>query len=36
MKLNVHGGHSLKCRGASGLLDEVNEDRAVKIKSLSC
>ena len=30
MKLNVHGGHSLKCRGASGLLDEVNEDRAVK------
>lgn len=32
MKLNVHGGHSLKCRGASGLLDEVNEDRAVKNK----
>jgi N-acetylmuramoyl-L-alanine amidase len=30
MKVNVHGGHSLKCRGASGLLDEVNEDRAVK------
>lgn len=30
MKLNVHGGHSLKCRGASGLLDEVNEDRKVK------
>lgn len=30
MKLNVHGGHSLKCRGASGLLDEVNEDRDVK------
>lgn len=29
---NVHGGHSLKCRGASGLLDEVNEDRAVKNK----
>lgn len=27
---NVHGGHSLKCRGASGLLDEVNEDRKVK------
>jgi len=27
---NVHGGHSLKCRGASGLLDEVNEDRNVK------
>lgn len=32
MKVNVHGGHSLKCRGASGLLDEVNEDRAVKNK----
>lgn len=32
MKLNVHGGHSLKCRGASGLLDEVNEDRKVKNK----
>lgn len=32
MKLNVHGGHSLKCRGASELLDEVNEDRAVKNK----
>lgn len=30
MKLNVHGGHSLKCRGARGLLDEVNEDRVVK------
>lgn len=29
---NVHGGHSLKCRGASGLLEEVNEDRAVKNK----
>lgn len=29
---NVHGGHSLKCRGASELLDEVNEDRAVKNK----
>ena len=29
---NVHGGHTLKCRGASGLLDEVNEDRAVKNK----
>ena len=29
---NVHGGHSLKCSGASGLLDEVNEDRAVKNK----
>lgn len=32
MKLNVHGGHSLKCRGASGLLDEVKEDRLVKDK----
>lgn len=30
MIINVHAGHSLKCRGASGLLDEVNEDRAVK------
>lgn len=32
MKINVHGGHSLKCRGASGYLDEVNEDRKVKNK----
>ena len=32
MIFNIHGGHSLKCRGASGLLDEVNEDRAVKNK----
>ena len=32
MIINVHGGHSLKCRGASGLLDEVNEDRKVKNK----
>ena len=30
MRFNVHGGHSLKCRGASGYLDEVNEDRKVK------
>lgn len=29
---NVHGGHSLKCRGASDLLDEVVEDRKVKNK----
>lgn len=29
---NVHGGHSLKCRGTSDLLDEVTEDRAVKNK----
>lgn len=29
---NVHGGHSLVCRGASGYLDEVNEDRKVKNK----
>lgn len=35
MKVNVHGGHSLKCRGASGLLDEVNEDRAVKNKVIA-
>ena len=27
---NVHGGHSLVCRGAAALLDEVNEDRKVK------
>lgn len=30
MIYNVHGGHSLICRGASALLDEVNEDRKVK------
>lgn len=29
---NVHGGHSLKCRGTSALLDEVVEDRKVKNK----
>lgn len=29
---NVHAGHSLVCRGASGFLDEVNEDRKVKNK----
>lgn len=29
---NVHGGHSLKCRGVSALLDEVTEDRKVKNK----
>ena len=29
---NVHGGHSLKCRGTSDLLDEVDEDRKVKNK----
>lgn len=29
---NVHGGHSLACRGASSLLDEVKEDRLVKNK----
>lgn len=29
---NVHGGHSLKCRGVSALLDEVVEDRKVKNK----
>ncbi len=35
MNFNIHGGHSLKCRGASGLLDEVNEDRAVKNKVIA-
>lgn len=30
MKFNVHGGHSLVCRGASGFFDEVNEDRKVR------
>ena len=29
---NVHGGHSLKCRGVVDLLDEVTEDRKVKNK----
>lgn len=29
---NVHAGHSLKCRGVSDLLDEVNENRKVKNK----
>lgn len=29
---NVHGGHSLSCRGAARYLDEVNEDRIVKNK----
>lgn len=29
-KYNVHGGHSLICRGASSILDEVAEDRKVK------
>lgn len=32
LKINVHGGHSLVCRGASCLLDEVKEDRLVKNK----
>lgn len=27
---NIHAGHSLICRGAVGVLDEVNEDRKVK------
>ena len=27
---NIHAGHSLICRGASGVLDEVTEDRKVK------
>lgn len=29
---NVHGGHSLKCRGVIDLLDEVDENRKVKNK----
>ena len=29
---NIHAGHSLICRGASGALDEVAEDRRVKSK----
>lgn len=29
---NIHAGHSLKCRGVSDLLDEVDEDRKVKDK----
>lgn len=29
---NVHAGHSLKCRGAKGILDEVIENRKVKNK----
>jgi N-acetylmuramoyl-L-alanine amidase len=32
MVINVHGGHSLKCRGAKAVLDEVDEDRKVKNK----
>jgi len=27
---NIHAGHSLICRGANGVLDEVTEDRKVK------
>ncbi|MDE7309244.1 MAG: N-acetylmuramoyl-L-alanine amidase [Lachnospiraceae bacterium] len=27
---NIHAGHSLICRGANGILDEVTEDRKVK------
>lgn len=30
MIINVHGGHNRTVPGASGLLDEVTEDRAVK------
>ena len=29
---NIHAGHSLICRGAVGVLDEVTEDRKVKNK----
>lgn len=32
---NIHGGHSLYCRGASKHLDEVNEDRKVKDKVIA-
>ena len=32
MIFNVHAGHSLYCRGAKGILDEVTEDRKVKDK----
>lgn len=35
MIYNVHAGHSLLCRGASGLLDEVKEDRIVKDKLIT-
>lgn len=34
-KYNVHGGHSLVCRGASSILDEVTEDRKVKDKVIA-
>ena len=30
MKLNVHGGHNARVPGASGLINEVTEDRKVK------
>jgi len=30
MKIAIRGGHSLNLRGASGLIDEVTEDRKVK------
>ena len=32
---NVHAGHSMISRGASGLLDEVNENRKVKEKVIA-
>ena len=32
---NMHAGHSLISRGASGLLDEVNENRKVKEKVIA-
>jgi hypothetical protein len=35
MKINVHAGHSLVCRGATAFLDEVNEDRKVKTKVIN-
>ena len=32
MVFNIHAGHSLVCRGAKAMLDEVDEDRKVKRK----
>lgn len=29
INLNIHAGHSIVCRGATGLLDEVEENRKV-------
>ena len=35
MKINVHAGHSLICRGAKAIIDEVTEDRKVKDKVIN-